>query len=248
MLLENIKEQELNEDSHVLHLWSPFNINVTKNYSFIPKGFIFRFCSFLLSCIAYPILYVFNRFIFGFHISGKENLKTISSGKITISNHIHAMDCTMAAIANFPDKTFFPTLTSNFGIPMVRHIIRLLHAIPIPEHLDAKIAFTRTIDSLLEKNETIHFYPEGSLWPYHSSIRHFKTGAFRFAVENNVPIVPMVFQLKSPTGYLKYIKKNPCIHLCILPPIYPDPNLSRKEAILVLQDQAYLSMKKTPLD
>ncbi len=148
----------------------------------------------------------------------------------------------MVGIANFPSITYYPTLESNFGIPVVRHLIKLLHAIPIPKSVRAKIEFNHTINNLLQNGKTVHFYPEGSLWPYYTKIRHFKDGAFRFAVENNVPVIPMVYTFKQITGILKYIKKKPTITLTILEPIYPDISLDKFERIKKMKEETYNNM------
>lgn len=145
-------------------------------------------------------------------------------------------------ISNFPYTTYYPTLESNFGIPVVRHLIKLLHALPIPESIHAKTSFVKTINKLLQNGETVHFYPEGSLWPYYEKIRHFKDGAFRFAVENNIPIVPMVFTFTKHTNFLKYIKKKPSITLTILEPIYPDERINKTESIKKLKKETYENM------
>lgn len=159
-----------------------------------------------------------------------------------MSNHVHPMDCTMVGIANFPSVTYYPTLESNFGIPIVRHLIKLLHAIPIPKSVRAKIKFNHTINELLQNGKTLHFYPEGSLWPYYTKIRHFKDGAFRFAVENNVPVIPMVYTFEESTGILKYLKKKHSINLHILKPIYPNKNINKLESIKKLKEETYNNM------
>lgn len=148
----------------------------------------------------------------------------------------------MIGIANFPSVTYYPTLESNFGIPVVRHFIKLLHAIPIPKSMRAKIEFNHTIRNLLQGEKTVHFYPEGSLWPYYEKIRHFKIGAFRFAVENNVPIIPMVYTFRNSTGILKYLKKKPCITLTILEPVYPSTNSDKFEEIQNMREKVYDKM------
>lgn len=117
-----------------------------------------------------------------------------------------------------------------------------MHALPIPESIHAKTSFLKTINKLLQNGETVHFYPEGSLWPYYEKIRHFKDGAFRFAVENNIPIVPMVFTFTKHTNFLKYIKKKPSITLTILEPIYPDGRINKIESIKKLKKETYEKM------
>lgn len=56
-----------------------------------------------------------------------------------------------------------------------------------------------------------------------------KCGAFKIASQKNVPIIPMVFTYRTPTGLRKYIKKKPFITLTILKPIRPNDKLSKEE-------------------
>lgn len=239
---DNIEIED--ESSHIMHLWSPFKLSIDENYDFTPTHLFFKIPSTLLYYFAYYVLIVFNKIVFNFKIEGKENIEKIKSGKITISNHVHPMDCTMAGISNFPNPVFFPTLKSNFGIPVVRHIIKLLNAIPIPDSISTKQKFIEAINTLLQNGKTVHFYPEGSLWPYYTEIRHFKDGAFKFAVQNNVPIIPMVYKFEQNTGILKYIKNKPSIKLVILGPIYPNISLDKNVAVQTLKQDAYKKMKE----
>lgn len=238
-LLENDQE-----NAHILHFWQPFSFEIDDSYSFLPHGILFSLLSSLLYGIAWPILAILNKLIFGFTIHHRDNIKNIKGGKITVSNHVHPMDCTMNGLANFPSKVYFPTLSSNFKIPIVRHLIYLLQAIPIPEDNKYLTKWASTIHQLLHQGKTVHFYPEGSLWPYYSTLRRFKNGAFRLSVENKVPIVPIVYSFVKPYGIWKYMKKKPCIHATILDAIYPDPTLPFGEAINTLKEQVFLAMKQ----
>ncbi len=241
MQLENIDKEEENipEDSHVLHFWQPCKFEIDDDFDFVNDNFIFNTFSNLLYLIAYPLLILINKFFFGFKIEGKENLENIDSGKVTISNHVHPMDCTMVGLANVPKKTFYTSLESNFKIPIVRRIIKLLNTVPIPNDIKYTKNFMNSIDELLQNNKTIHFYPEGSLWPYYDKIRHFKNGAFDFAVRNNVPLVPMVFKFNKQKRLLDILKPKTTITLVVKEPLYPNKLLPKKEAILDLKERAY---------
>lgn len=249
MPLENIKNSNysedsfIQEDSHVINFWQPFNINIDENFTFVHNSLLFNTFSNLLYLIATPILYVICKLFFGFRIYGKENLD-FSGARITVSNHVHYLDCVMNAFANIPRKTYFTSLESNFNIPVVRHIIKLLNAIPVPEDIKYTHNFMNAIDNLLKENKTVHFYPEGSLWPYSTKIRNFKSGAFSFAVRNNVPIVPFVYKFDNSHSILSIFKKKPCISLHILPPQYPNTELSKKESIQDLKNRVYENMNK----
>ena len=192
--------------------------------------------------IAYPILIFITKFFYGFKIEGRENLEGITSGKVTVSNHVHPLDCTMVGLANAPQKTFYTSLETNFKIPVVRRIIKLLNAVPIPKNIKYTKAFMDSIDELLRNNKTVHFYPEGSLWPYYEKIRHFKNGAFDFAVRNNVPVVPMVIKFNKPKKISNLIKTRTTITLVIQKPIYPNKLLGKKDAIIDLKDRVRSSM------
>lgn len=87
----------------------------------------------------------------------------------------------------------------------MRHLIKLLRAIPIPRESKNKPSFMKALDDTLKEGNVVHFYPEAALWPYYNKIRNFKTGAFHFAVRNNVPIVPMVFTFRRPVRHEKNI-------------------------------------------
>ena len=246
MQLENVKKENkenIAEDSHVLHFWQPCKFEINDEFTFVNDNLIFNTFSNLLYIIAYPLLLIINKFLFGFKIEGRENLENIDSGKITISNHVHPMDCTMVGLANVPNKTFFTSLETNFKIPIVRKIIKLLNAVPIPQNIKYTKKFVKSIDELIKNNKTVHFYPEGSLWPHYEKIRHFKNGAFDFAVRNNVPIVPMVIKFNKPKKINNFIKTRTTITLIIQKPIYPNKLLGNKDAILDLKNRAYNSMR-----
>lgn len=116
-------------------------------------------------------------------------------------------------------KVFYTTLEDSFKIPVVRKLIKLLRAIPIPKENKNKPYFKNAVDEILNNGDLVHFYPEASLWPYYNKIRNFKTGAFHFAVRNNVPILPMVFTFRRPQGIRRIFKRKSDVTLTILEPI-----------------------------
>lgn len=236
--------ENLPDDTHIMHSWEPCKFEITEDYKFVHDNFIFNTCSNLLYLIAFPLVSLIDKFFFNFRVEGRENLENIDTGKITVSNHIHYMDCTMVGLGNFPQKTFFTTLETNFKIPIVRKLIKLLNAIPIPKNIKYTKNFMNSIDTLLQEKKTIHFYPEGSLWPYYDKIRHFKNGAFDFAVRNNVPIVPMVFKYVEPKNISNLIKTKPYIKLVILEPVYPNKLLSRGESVIDLKNRVHNIMEE----
>ena len=229
------EELDLKGDEQVFHMWEPLNFEIKDDYKYIIDNKILNCFSDLLFIIITPILWILNKVMFGFEVEGVENLRKVSGGKITISNHVHPMDCTMNGLINFPERTYFPTLATNFKIPFIRHLIRILYAIPIPKKQAQKEKFFEQINKALLDGKTIHMYPEAALWPYYEKIRPFKKGAFKMAVEANCPIVPILYKFEEPDGIFALYKRKKCIHAKVLEPVYPNLNLDKNEMAEDLQ-------------
>lgn len=231
----NYDELNLKGDEQVFHMWEPLNFEIKDNYKYIIDNKIFNIFSDLLFIVITPILWVLNRVLFGFDVEGVDNLRKVSGGKVTISNHVHPMDCTMNGLINFPERTYFPTLATNFKIPFIRHLIRILYAIPIPKKTTQIEKFFEEIKKALLDGKTVHMYPEAALWPYYEKLRPFKKGAFKMAVDARCPIVPILYQFVEPDGIFALYKRKKCIHAKVLEPVYPKFELSEADMLEDLQ-------------
>lgn len=235
------------ENNHIIHLWEPLEFNIDENYEYVPKSKIFTFFSNLLYYgIAFPILKVLTKVVYDLKIEGKENIRNIEGGIISVSNHVLVLDCAMVGLVWGAKRVYFTTLESSFKIPFVRRLIKLLRAIPIPKDIKNKKFFIKAIDGILKKGNVVHFYPESALWPYCSKIRNLKNGAFDFAIRNQVSVVPMVFKFRKPNGIRKILKRNPDVTLKVLKPIQIEKcNISKKTE--ELKQIVYEKMKKESL-
>lgn len=245
-MIEKVEElEEIDENSHIIHLWEPFDFQINENYKFVNKDTGYRLCSDMLYYgIVAPIIFLIGKMILGIQIKGRENFEKVDTGAISVSNHIHVLDCAFIGLATFPKRIYYTATSGGFKMPIVRHIIKFLNVLPIPEEIGNKRRFVKAVDELLEANEIVHVYPEAALWPYHKKIRKFKNGAFEIAVKNDVPIIPMVYTYRNVTGFRRYIKKKPFLTLNVLEPIYPNNNLARKEAIDDLKNRVHKVMEK----
>lgn len=59
-------------------------------------------------------------------------------------------------------------------------------------HIEAAKAFRRAAQAL-DKGTSLALFPEGGIPPFTPRMKPFKDGAFRLAIEKQVPIVPMTF-------------------------------------------------------
>ena len=233
------------ENEDVIQMYEPLELNLDENYQYIKTGTMFSFFSNLLYYgVAFPVLTVLNKIVYDLKIEGKENIKNLKTGAISVSNHVLVLDCTMVGLALKQKKVYFTTREGSFKIPFIRKLIKLLRAIPIPTSLKSKEYFVKELDKAIQNDTIIHFYPEKALWPYYEKIRNFKDGAFDFAIRNNVPIIPIVITFRDPTGIRKLFKNKKDVTVKILEPIkYIKEQDSKKECVKQLKEQVYQVMK-----
>ena len=240
---ENLMQNE-NED--IIHLYEPLKLNIDKNYEYIKEGKIFTFFSNLIYYgLAVPVLTVLDKIIYDLKIEGKENIKNLKTGAISVSNHVLILDCTMVGLAFGLKKIYFTTREGSFKIPFVRKLIKLLRAIPIPTKINNRACFIKELSKAIQKGKIIHFYPEKALWPYYEKIRKFQNGAFNLAVENNVPVIPIVITFRDPKGIRKLFKKKKDVTVKILKPIkYEGQNDSKKDSVEKLKEEVHKVMEE----
>lgn len=245
--MEKYSEEESNkleQNEDVIHLWEPLEVNLDSNYKYINDGKIFSFFSNLLYYgLAFPVLTVLNKIVYDLKIEGKENIKNLKTGAISISNHVLILDCSMIGLAFGLKKVYFTTREGSFKIPFVRKLIKLLRAVPIPTKLKDEEYFIKGINKALQDGKIIHFYPEKALWPYYEKIRNFKNGAFNFAIKNDVPVIPIVIKFRNPKGIRQIFKKKKDVTLKILEPIKFEVKDNKKESIENLKNQVFKIMQ-----
>ena len=219
---ENNEEAIEEPTENVMEVWHPLKFDVNEKYKYVPTNTFFRIISWIVYyIIAVPILSILLKLVYDFKIEGKENIKNLQGGAITVSNHVLVLDCAMVGLAVCgKEKIFYTTQSESFQIPFVRKLIKLLRAIPIPKEVKNKERMVKEISNLLKDNKFVHFYPEAILYPYCNKIRHFKNGAFDLAIKNDVPVVPIVIKFRQPKGIRKILKRKKDATLKILEPIY----------------------------
>ncbi|WP_270506094.1 lysophospholipid acyltransferase family protein [Eubacterium limosum] len=199
---------------------------------------------FVLRKIALTLLPLYNRIMFGLTVSGEENLADVSGGMVTICNHVHTLDCTMVAGVCRQHRMYFPTLDENLKMPFVGHLVDDLGGIPIPGKLSEFRGFMERIEATLRQGDAVHLFPEGSLEPYCPILRPFQKGAFTFAYDAEVPLLPMILTYRDVKGVRSLLRKKPLLHLEILKPVYPDINNKRSHEIRRLLEKCRLEMQK----
>lgn len=192
--------------------------------------------------IAFPILKILTKIVYDLKIEGKENLRNIKTGAVTVSNHVLYLDCAMIGLTVGAKPIYYTTRAESFEIPFVKTLIKYLRAIEIPRGIQEKVEFRKKVDSLLQKGNLVQIYPEGELEPYGTDLRTFKNGAFHFAINNDVPIVPIVFKFREPKGIRKIFKRKKDVTVVVLDPVKGEKTGNVKEDAIRLNKEVYKKM------
>lgn len=235
------------EDSHIIHLKHQVKVNYDENYDYYMKNPIKKFFSKIFMTFGTGLFKLIHYFSYNLKVKNKKILKNLRKQKtafVTIANHCLLLDSTISIATTFPKTTYMPTVEPTMKIPVVRRILRAGNVMPIPLDMKGLVKFKKDCNEILKNGKVLHYFPEGALWPFYGKLREFKTGAFRFAVTANVPVLPYCFWFRERKGIWKILGKNPLVTLEILEPIYPNKELDKKTAIYDLMERAHTAMKK----
>lgn len=190
-------------------------------YKFYNKGKGFRFLKFLHRSVANVFLRAYLKCMYRVKVVGKKNVAALKhTGAVIVSNHIHPLDIQMIATFVFGMRpVHWLTLQRNMDLS-VRFFIRNSGGVPIPEDHDQKKRCFAEMKQMLQEGGLLHVCPEGSLVKMCDDIRPFKDGAFRFAFESRVPLVPITLRFEeADKNGKKY--RHPHFVIDVAEPIYP---------------------------
>ena len=178
-------------------------------------------------------------------IRGIENYLSVEGGALITCNHFNACDnyAVYRAIRPYLGKRRLYKVIregnfTNFPGP-IGFFFRHCNTLPLSSNKDTMKKFMIAMNTLLARGEKILIYPEQAMWWNYRKPRPMKTGAFRFAVTCNVPIIPVFITMEDsetmdPNGFPV---QEYTIHF--LKPIYPNKELAKKENIEYLMNENY---------
>ena len=202
-------------------------------------------------------------------IRGIENWQNLNSGAIITCNHFNAFDSfaiqeAYHAAKKWPKSKFYRVIREGnytsfpgfFG-----ELMRHFYTLPLSSNMKTMVKFTEATNTLLQKGNFVLFYPEQAMWWNYRKPRPLKPGAYKFAVKNNVPVLPCFITMKDsdilgedlrreikdfdvdegfvPNGY--FVQEY-TIH--IGKPIYPDPNRSNRDNMEHMAKENFKIWKK----
>lgn len=178
-------------------------------------------------------------------VIGIENAINLKGGAIVTCNHFSIYDHYVVY------RTLAPYLKDGKIYKVIREgnytsmkgifgfFFRHCNTLPLSSRLDTMKNFLEAIEVLLARGEKILVYPEQAMWWNYKKPRPMKNGAFKFAIKNGVPVLPIFITLKesglfSADGSPVYI-----YNVNISEPIYKNDELSDRENIEYIKDKNY---------
>lgn len=178
-------------------------------------------------------------------VRGIENFTEVEGGKFVTCNHFSICDNYAVWIAlrdHMEGKMLYKIIREGnytnppkpFGL-LMRHC----NTLPLSSRLATMKKFMDAVKTLLQRGETILIYPEQSMWWNYRKPKPIQDGAFSLAVRNRVPVVPIFITMEDSDIIDRdgFFVQEYTIH--ILPPIYPDAELSFAEAKEKMRKENY---------
>lgn len=187
-------------------------------------------------------------------IKGIENyLKLQDSGLIITCNHFNPFDSFAIHYALFPymyngnGKVLYKVIRegnyTNFP-GLYGFFFRHCNTLPLSANFATMKKFLDAVKVLLGRGEKILVYAEQGMWWNYRKPRPLTSGAFKFAAESMVPVLPIFITMddSDKIGGDGFPIQEYTLHF--LPAIYPDKDKSVRENTNMLRDKNYAAWKE----
>lgn len=123
------------------------------------------------------------------------------------------------------------------------YLFRNSNTLPLSSNVNTMVEFVKAVNTILNDKDFILIYPEQSLWWNYQKPKPLKTGAYKIAAKNNVPVIPIFITMKNSDiiGRDGFPIKE--YYINIEKPIFPDPKLSVKENTEIMRNKNFLCWK-----
>ena len=175
-------------------------------------------------------------------IKGKKNYREYKrlagkKGMLTICNHTTEWD-TLFVMTSRPLHFFEFPMWQEGAESKSGNFYRSVGGIVLPtlSYKGMNYAYEALRD-VLKEGKWLHVFPEAACWAFYPALRPFRMGAFKLAVEEDFPILPMVVKYRKPNALYRLFKKHPNASLLIGKPVVPDYSLDEKERAIDMQNK-----------
>lgn len=184
-------------------------------------------------------------------INGLENFKSVKGGAIITCNHFSAFDNYVVYRAirgelkkgQYLYKIIREGNYTNFK-GLYGFFFRHCNTLPLSSNTQTMKKFLSAVSTLLNRGEKILIYPEQAMWWNYRKPRPLKSGAFKFATKNGVPVIPAFITMED-TDKIDADGFNIQAHsIWFLPPIYPKAELNDKQNAEYMKEENFKAWKE----
>ena len=169
-------------------------------------------------------------------IVGLENALSVEGGAIITCNHFSIMDNTVVRLLTMKcgkAKNFHIVVqeTNVFMDGFFGFLMKNCNTLPVSQSAGYMAKNLKpAISELLRRGDFVLIYPEQEMWFNYKKPRDMREGAYHYALEAGVPIIPCFVEMQA-TKELDANGFYSIRHtLHVMPPIYPDKTLPPREA------------------
>lgn len=180
-------------------------------------------------------------------IEGIENVISIENGAIITCNHFHPFDT--FSIEHIlqeagSDKKLYKVMRegnfTNFSRPLNLYF-KYDNTLPLSQNKETMEMFEKSLSTILERGDLVLVCPEQSMWMGYKKPKPMKYGAFKWATENGVPVIPTFITQRE----VEENEQAQAYTIHIGTPIYPDHSLSSRENIRRMRNLDFEFCKRT---
>ena len=177
-------------------------------------------------------------------IIGIEKAQAIDGGALVTSNHFSPIDNTVVRkMAKAAGRNRLPIVIDEDNLAMDGAFGFLMnYADTIPLYKERHYLmndFVPLLRSETDKGNFVLIYPEQEMWFNYRKPRPGKRGAYYYAIQLGVPILPCFVEIRDLEDLERpnFVEVSYVMH--VLDPIYPDPDLTERENSIAMYEKDY---------
>ena len=221
---------------HMIESPKVHNYTYDKSFPYRKNDKKSKFIKFWVKVVILLIVKPFCYFRYLLRIKGKRNIKIYKQlakrkAMISICNHTTEWDTLFVMTSRFFHFCEFP-IWQEGAESKSGDFYRNAGGIVLPTKTYQGMNFAyEAMRDVIKEDKWLHIFPEAACWSFYPAIRPFREGAFKLAVEEDLPILPMVVKYRKPNPIWRIFKKQPNATLIIGYPVMPNPNLDKNMRI-----------------
>ena len=183
-------------------------------------------------------------------VEGLENYRAVEGGAVITCNHFSIYDnyIVYRAIRNELPKgrqLYKVIREGNYtGFKgLFGFFFRHCNTLPLSSNTETMVKFLKSVKELLKRGEKILIYPEQAMWWNYEKPRPMKSGAFKIAAKNKVPVIPSFITMEETDKKDADGANVLACRITFLPAIYPKEDASEKDNAEYLKDENYKAWK-----